>query len=63
MIVIKNHGKRPLLAAHFLFGLHQVGFDESVEVSIHDRLHIAHFKIGPVVLDHFIGMEYVGPYL
>ena len=38
---------------------HQVSLDKSIQFPIHDRLHIAHFKIGPVIFDHFIGMKYI----
>jgi hypothetical protein len=33
------------------------GLDEPVEVSVQDGIHVTGFQIGPVILDHAIGVQ------
>src|SRR5690554_4049592 len=51
-----------LLKALLLKGLvFQIFVDEVVDVAFHYPAYIPNLSICPVVLDHAVGMEYVGP--
>ena len=39
----------------------EVGFDEGIDVPVHDGLHVADKELGPVVLHEGVGLEYIGP--
>ena len=42
---------------------HQIRFYKSIQLTIHNRLHISHFKIGTMIFDHFIWMKNIRTYL
>ena len=42
-----------------LLSLLQLFIDEVIEISVHDAVHIAHFGIRPVILDHRVRLEHV----
>ena len=50
-------GNAPLLCTRR--GLFQIGFNEEVEIPIHDRRDIPGFMIRSVVLDHLVRLEHV----
>src|SRR5690606_17068700 len=41
----------------------QVRLDERVEVTVHHALDVSKLELGPVIVDHRIGLEDVGSYL
>jgi len=57
-----NKMLRPILLFSFLFR-HEIGFDKSIEFSIHNGPYISYFIVGSVILDHFIRMKNIGSYL
>src|SRR5580700_10140192 len=39
---------------------HQIGADKRVDVPVHDAVYVAGAELGAVVLDHAVGLHYVG---
>ena len=44
-------------------GPEQIGLDKGIQVAVKDRIHIAYLVVGAVVLNHFIRVKNVAPYL
>ena len=41
--------------------LHQIALDKLVEITVEHTVHIANFHLGPVILDHLVGLQHITP--
>ena len=39
---------------------HQIGLNKVINVAIQDAADVSHFQIGPMILNHLVGMENIG---